>query len=108
MDVLATNIANADTPRYKARDVEFARTLEATSRATRLARTHERHIATRADGLPESLQYRVPYQPSLDGNTVEADLELARFAENAVGYQASLLFLNGKIATLRSAITGGR
>ena len=108
MDVLAANIANADTPRYKARDVEFARALEGAARSATIARTHERHIAPSTGTLRESLQYRVPHQPSLDGNTVEADLELARFAENAVAYQASLLFLNGKIATLRSAITGGR
>jgi len=56
----------------------------------------------------DSLQYRIPHQPSLDGNTVEADLELARYAENAVSYQASLLFATGKINSLRTALTGGR
>ena len=106
MDVLAANLANADTPHFKARDVEFDRVLEAAD--TSLRRTHAQHLAPGGSASSAALQYRVAHQPSLDGNTVEADLELARFAENAVAYQASLLFLNGKISTLRAAISGGR
>jgi flagellar basal-body rod protein FlgB len=110
MDVLARNLANADTPQYKARDVEFAQVLAGVGgvRSVSLARTNERHIAASAAAATEGLRYRVPYQPSLDGNTVEADLELARFAENSVAYQASLMFLNGRVSTLRQAITGSR
>lgn len=108
MEVLATNLANADTPNYKARDAEFKDVLASTMRAPRLAVTHERHIDASAGRPPLELKYRIPHQPSLDGNTVEADLELARYAENAVAYQASLLFANGKIATLRTALSGTR
>jgi flagellar basal-body rod protein FlgB len=108
MDVLAANLANADTPHYKARDVEFSRAMETFGGGAAMRRTHRQHIAPSPDLPSAAMQYRIPHQPSLDGNTVEADLELARFAENAVAYQASLLFLNGKIATLRAAITGGR
>lgn len=107
-EVLAANLANADTPNYQARDIDFAAALErSAAAANRLTVTSERHLGGVA---PESadLKYRNPHQPSLDGNTVEADLELARYAENAVSYQASLMFVNGKINTLRMALTGGR
>ncbi len=109
MEVLAANLANADTPRYLARDLTFSAVLdEQLGAARQLATTDARHM--RIDPLTsrETLQYRIPHQPSLDGNTVETDLELARYAENAVSYQASLLFANGKISTLRAALTGGR
>jgi flagellar basal-body rod protein FlgB len=108
-EVLAANLANADTPHYQARDLTFAAVLDERMGAARqLTTTDQRHI--RIDPLTsrESLQYRMPHQPSLDGNTVEADLELARYAENAVAYQASLLFATGKISTLRAALTGSR
>jgi flagellar basal-body rod protein FlgB len=108
-EVLAANLANADTPHYQARDLTFAAVLDERMGAARqLTTTDQRHI--RIDPLTsrESLQYRMPHQPSLYGNTVEADLELARYAENAVSYQASLLFATGKISTLRAALTGSR
>lgn len=111
MDVLAKNLANADTPRYRARDMEFAQVLTQAGGGpapVTLAQTDTRHIAAGAAAPGEGLKYRVPFQPSLDGNTVEADLELARFAENSVAYQASLMFVNGRIATLRQAISGAR
>ncbi|MDX1561840.1 MAG: flagellar basal body rod protein FlgB [Gammaproteobacteria bacterium] len=108
MDVLAANLANVDTPGYKARDVEFADALRTASRQQGLKRTDPRHIGGTRSADSAALKYRVPYQPSLDGNTVESDLELARFAENAIGYQASLMFVNGRISSLRAAISGGR
>ena len=109
MEVLAANLANADTPRYQARDLTFSAVMnDQLGAARQLATTDARHL--RIDPLTSrtALQYRIPHQPSLDGNTVEADLELARYAENAVSYQASLLFATGKISTLRSALTGSR
>jgi flagellar basal-body rod protein FlgB len=109
MEVLAANLANADTPRYQARDLTFAAVLEGhRGGARQLTQTNARHIGIDPLTSRESLQYRIPHQPSLDGNTVESDLELARYAENAVSYQASLLFASGKISTLRSALTGSR
>jgi flagellar basal-body rod protein FlgB len=109
MEVLAANLANADTPQYKARDLEFTAVLDdRLAAAARLTTTNARHLASEPLAARESLKYRIPHQPALDGNTVEADLELARYAENAVSYQASLLFATGKISSLRAAITGGR
>jgi flagellar basal-body rod protein FlgB len=106
MEALAANLANADTPHYLARDMEFRDVLAGT--AVSVAVTHPRHIAAAAQGGAAALKYRIPHQPAQDGNTVEADLELARYAENAVAYQASLMFMNGKIAALRSALSGSR
>jgi len=109
MEVLAANLANADTPSFKARDLDFAAVLDDRLAAARtLTTTNARHLRVAAPATHDELKYRIPHQPSLDGNTVEADLELARYAENAVSYQASLLFASGKIATLRTALTGGR
>lgn len=108
-EVLAANLANADTPNFKARDLDFAAALDdSLAAAAKLAVTNSRHLDGGAALDQAALKYRNPYQPSLDGNTVEADLELARYAENAVSYQASLMFVNGKINTLRLALTGGR
>ncbi len=108
MEVLATNLANADTPRFKARDVEFADVLRNTGLKPRLEVTARGHIGATDDPRTGPLLYRMPYQPAADGNTVEAEQELARFAENAVAYQATLRFIGGRIATLRMAITGSR
>jgi len=109
VSVLATNIANVDTPNYKARDYDFAATLAGTAEADGLAltRTHVGHLPLVGDGTAGAdLKYRIPYQPSLDGNTVEAPVEQAKFAENAVRYQTSLDFINRRIATMTTALTG--
>jgi flagellar basal-body rod protein FlgB len=108
MEVLAANLANADTPHYKARDMEFATVLRGVTSGSGLRTTDVRHIGGTELTHEPALQYRLPHQPALDGNTVESDLELARYAENAVGYQASLQFATGKIATLRAALAGVR
>jgi flagellar basal-body rod protein FlgB len=108
-EVLAANLANADTPHYKARDMEFSAVLHGEgARAARLSVTNPRHIAAEPLASRDSLKYRNPHQPALDGNTVETDLELARYAENAIGYQASLLFATGRITSLRTALSGVR
>ena len=110
MELLAANLANADTPNYKARDIDFQTALKeagAESSVT-LASTRANHIqGAGAGGRPEAL-YRVPDQPSLDGNTVDAQRESAAIAETATRYQASLAFLDQQIRSLRIAITGGR
>jgi flagellar basal-body rod protein FlgB len=110
-EVLAANLANADTPGYRARDVDFKAALAQAGAAggpVRLATTSAGHIgAANATGgpLPE-LKYRVPLAPAVDGNTVDAQLEQAAFAENTVRYQATLSFLNSKFRGLLTAITG--
>jgi len=109
--VLAANIANADTPHYKARDFSFAAELSRVTEQGRvgglsLARTSDRHLSAAgaaASGIP-NLQYRVPDQPSLDGNTVDMDRERAQFVDNSVRYQATVTMLNSRIQGLRSAM----
>lgn len=107
-ELLASNIANVDTPGYKARDIDFKSVLAdantQTQHGNRLNVTQAGHIQT-ASGNAETL-YRVPNQSSLDGNTVDAQLEKAAFAENALRYQASLNFLDSKFKGLMLALKG--
>src|SRR5262245_5621092 len=98
-ELLARNLANADTPNFKSQDIDFKSAMaKAGSKdaPVRMAATNVKHIAigdVASGGQPE-LKYRVPLAPSLDGNTVDVQLEQAAFAENAVRYQASLTFLS--------------
>jgi flagellar basal-body rod protein FlgB len=113
-EVLAANLANADTPGYRARDIDFKHALAAASGQTgpgsgvHLATTRAGHIGTgTANGMaPAELKYRVPLAPALDGNTVDGQLEQAAFAENTVRYQATLSFVSSKFRALMTAITG--
>lgn len=107
--VLSSNIANADTPNYKARDVDFGTALaDARSSQLSLTRTSELHRnAWGTSGAGADVKYRIPMQATLDGNTVETDVEQAAFAENAVQYRATLAFLDGQIRGLRYALKGG-
>jgi flagellar basal-body rod protein FlgB len=107
-EVLAANLANADTPGYKARDFDFAAILRREVQApVRLAATHGAHFGVKQTGTASpQLGYRVPQQPSVDGNTVEVEREQARFSENAMRYQASLRFLDSRIQGLKLAIKG--
>jgi flagellar basal-body rod protein FlgB len=95
LSLLASNIANAATPGYKARDIDFNQALAS---------------ATRGQGLDSAAasatEYRVPVTPSLDGNTVELSTEQTLFAENAVQYRTTLSFLEGRIGTLKRALRG--
>ena len=104
-EILASNLANADTPGYKARDVDFRSVLAAATPGNMLM-TDKRHMSSRQSGAGADLLYRSPYQSSLDGNTVETHIEQAAFADNAVRYQASLRFLGGSIKGLLTAIKG--
>lgn len=107
-EVLAANMANADTPGYKARDIDFKRILQGQmGPPVRLTTTHSGHIQPE-QGLapPSQLQYRVPQQASLDGNTVELETEQSQFSTNAMQYQATLRFLDGRIKGLLTALKG--
>jgi flagellar basal-body rod protein FlgB len=95
MGVLGSNIANAATPGYKARDIDFAAALEARMNG-----------AGEEQSIGGATRYRVPVMPSLDGNTVEMATEQTAFAENAVAYTATLGFLRGRIETVTRAIRG--
>jgi flagellar basal-body rod protein FlgB len=109
-EVLASNIANSDTPNYKARDLDFTAALKSATGAAggplQLARTSERHIGASASGFASDLlKYRSSLQPSLDGNTVDMDVERANFTENSLHYQFLLDRAAGEFKTLGSAIT---
>lgn len=107
-EVLASNLANADTPNYQARDLDFRQVLEGSQgRHLQLRGSHERHMSTEDVAGGGELLYRQPFQPSLDGNTVETEVEQAGFSRNALQYQASVMFLSGRIAGIKHAIRGG-
>ena len=95
LSMLASNIANAATPGYKARDIDFSSALEAASSGE-----------DPESAVQSATRYRVPVMPSIDGNTVELSTEQALFAENAVQYRATLSFLEGRINTVRRALKG--
>lgn len=109
-EVLASNIANADTPNYKARDFDFSAILRDVTQGKQtieVARTAARHFSLAPlSPVAGPLQYRIPVQPSIDGNTVELDTELAQFSDNALRTQADLTFLSQRLRTLQMAITG--
>ncbi|MHB1354121.1 MAG: flagellar basal body rod protein FlgB [Thiobacillus sp.] len=109
--VLASNIANADTPNYKARDLDFKAALQGALQGTQtggtaLATTAPGHLAGKAGGADAGLLYRTPAQGSVDGNTVDVDAERAAFAENAIQYEFNLTRLNQQIKGLLAAIQG--
>jgi flagellar basal-body rod protein FlgB len=107
-EILASNMANADTPGYKARDIDFQQVLQQLNQdSVRLLTTHQAHIQSDANLLQaEQLLYRTPMQASLDGNTVDTEQEHVAFSANAMEYQVSLRFLNDKINGLRKALRG--
>ncbi len=107
-EVIANNIANADTPGFHARDLDFRAILRQQAGVPgELAKTHDRHFNTGTPlGGDTGLLYRNALQPSLDGNSVDMDSEKAEFARNALQHQASYTFLNGKFRGLKSAIKG--
>lgn len=111
-ELLASNIANADTPHYKARDVDFKSALEGAlsgkgEGAMNLARTSSRHLDAEGAGpYGASVKYRTEYQGAVDGNTVNMDIERSAFAENALQVEAMLTFINGRFRTLNTAIQG--
>ncbi|MET0066202.1 MAG: flagellar basal body rod protein FlgB [Candidatus Thiodiazotropha sp.] len=107
-EVLASNLANADTPGFKARDFDFKAMLKnEMSDTVRLRTTSGSHIQSDSAPVPPAqLLYRVPMQPSLDGNTVDTEKEHTAFGSNAIEYQASLSFINSKISGLRKALKG--
>lgn len=108
-ELLASNIANADTPNFKAKDVDFSSVLKeklsSTTSATTLSTTSPMHISNnKENGISNNILYRVPLQPSADGNTVDMDAERTRFADNSIKYDASLTFISGQFRNLMTAI----
>ncbi len=111
-EVLGNNLTNSDTPNFKARDIDFASVLQnqlngiSDSSSLRLARTDKNHLPGTSQVDDPRLLYRTPNQPSMDGNTVDADIELSEFTKNSVFTQSALTLLTGTIKSRMSAITG--
>ncbi|MBJ57012.1 MAG: flagellar basal body rod protein FlgB [Rickettsiales bacterium] len=105
-EILASNIANAATPNYKARDIDFETEIKKYQKDGPIQSTHNQHITIKKPISPGKVQFRKNVNPSLDGNTVELAVEQLQFAENSMRYQSTLSFLSGKINTLMSAIKG--
>jgi len=111
-ELIASNIANADTPNYKARDIDFTSALQSAlgegGDKLGVATTSSRHLTA---GAGESVMgapvlYRKPLQPSADGNTVDMDVERAQFADNALRYEASVRFVSDKAKEVLAALQG--
>jgi flagellar basal-body rod protein FlgB len=114
-EVLAGNLANVDTPGFKARDIDFKTALQRVKgnmNTATLKTTNPRHLGISGnstghiDDLLGEMKYRVPSQPSLDGNTVDSLAEKSAFMENALLYQTNLKFLNGKIKNIKRSLKG--
>lgn len=109
-ELLSANLANAETPHYKAKDFDFKASLQAAVRNPAgnkpLRETSAGHIQPEKSDYRFETLFRMPYQTSLDGNTVESQVEMSAFNDNAIRYMASLRFLNGKIRGLMTAIRG--
>ena len=111
-ELLASNIANADTPNYKARDVNFASALQnalaGTSPGLPVVQTSPMHLEGNAGGSIQGapVMYRKPVQPSADGNTVDMDVERAQFADNALRYEASVRFVSEQMRAMLTVIQG--
>lgn len=114
-EILAANIANADTPGYQARDLDFASELKKVMVRGReqtggvsLTLTSAQHIPAQTASAPATeLLYRIPDQPSLDGNTVDMDRERTQFADNSLKYQMGLTALGGQIKGMMNVLQGG-
>lgn len=106
LEVLAKNIANADTPHFKAQDVDFKTVLDRANTASAMTATDARHYDLGDAASQDGMKYRVPFNPSFDGNTVELQIEQAQFGKAAADYQATLSFLESRVGGLRRALRG--
>ena len=104
--ILASNISNAATPNFKARDINFEEAMKSAQGAGPMVTTHAQHIPVAMTSPGGEVLWRQPVNTSMDGNTVELAVEQLEFSENAMRYQTSLTFLNNKIGGLMSAIKG--
>ena len=110
MEVIAGNLANANTPGYKARAIDFKQAMASANqeRQQSMERTHEKHFAGQMQSQT-NIQFRIPQQPDTgDGNTVEVQAERNNFLENGMRYQAGVEFLNGKFKGMKKALSGGQ
>ncbi len=107
LEVLSQNIANADTPNYKARDIDFKAVLGAAQKQdTAIVSTNAGHFAAGAELSPDGMRYRTPFNTAFDGNTVEMSVEQAQYGKAAADYQATLSFLENRVSSVRKALRG--
>jgi flagellar basal-body rod protein FlgB len=106
MEVISRNIANADTPGFKARDVEFKNVLKNLDQGDGIRMTHAKHIGSAAARGEGEMVYTIPFNTAVDGNTVEISVEHARYGKAAAEYQATLRFLENDISGVRKALRG--
>ena len=105
MEVLSRNIANADTPHFKAQDIDF-KTIMKTASEGAVVTTNANHLTEAPDQTSDGLKYRIPYNVSFDGNTVELPVEQAKFGQYAADYQTTLSILENRISGIRKALRG--
>ena len=105
MELISANIANADTPHFKAKDLDFQKILSGLNPSP-MASTNFRHFETGESEGANGLVFRTPYSSSVDGNTVEINVEQAAYGEAAVQYQATLQFLESRISSIRKSLRG--
>ena len=105
MEVLARNIANADTPHFKAKDIDFRSVLKQT-REDSLQTTNNLHMPLPMEESPGGEKYRIPFNAAFDGNTVELNVEQAKFGQIAADYQATLNILENRVSGIRRALRG--
>lgn len=104
MELLARNIANADTPNFKARDIDFKSVMQQ-AQGEAMTTTSAGHVA-QAEGDSNTVLYRTPFNTSFDGNTVELNVEQAKYGKSAADYQATLNFLEQRVSGIRKALRG--
>mgnify|MGYP000882794981 FL=1 len=111
--VIAANIANSDTPNYKARDIDFSAALKNAvagrgGAGLEMTRTSGRHLGVGGDAGPAPLLFRKETQPSADGNTVNMDVERSQFSENSIQYEAGVAFITHQLRMMTAAVAPGQ
>ncbi len=105
MEVLSRNIANADTPQYKAQDIDFKSVMKSASEGT-MVTSNSKHLTEAPGPTGEGLKFRIPFNVAFDGNTVELPVEQAKFGQYAAEYQTTLSILENRISGIRKALRG--
>jgi len=105
MELLSRNIANADTPHFKAQDIDFKSIMKSASEGA-VVTTNVNHLTEAPDQTSDGVKYRIPYNVSFDGNTVELPVEQAKFGQYAADYQTTLSILENRISGIRKALRG--
>jgi len=105
MEVLSRNLANADTPHFKAQDIDFKSVMKSASEGA-VVTTNAKHISEAPDQTSDGLKFRIPFNVSFDGNTVELPVEQAKFGQYAADYQTTLSILENRISGIRKALRG--